>query len=229
MRILQRYKKYSKNFFPLFSLPKEKILKFHRPKWKKVQKILLKKEKKIVFKNHSIVHNCLKRWDRQRSFFRTKLNLKKSFQNIFFNAVDNIYLKKLFINKKFKTYSQIVQDSLFKTEYRIDILLWRLNFFRSWFLTGNEIKNNIVLLNNRKLTFIHFLKCGDIVYIPRCLLIKFLKKSTRPAIMYTFIEVDYYTNTIIIIKDLKYLNKKDFFLLTRYLYNVLDLKDYMLK
>lgn len=236
MRVLKKYKHFSKTFFPISSVP-TKILKFHRPKWKKVQKLLLKhtqqrlKEKKssLIFKNHSILNCSTKRWDRYQQSFRTRLKLKKSIQILFANSVSNWYLKKVFFKKNYTTYKKLIQNSLFKTEYRIDTLLWRLNFFNSCFLVKNSIQKKELLLNNALLNSIVFLKKGDIIQIPKSIKLTFNGFNSKSILFHSFIEVDYYTNTIVIVKDLSSLNQEDFFLLTRSVYNVLDLKDYLLK
>lgn len=38
-----------------------------------------------------------------------------------------------------------------------------------------------------------------------------------------------YTGTIVVVKDLEELTRKDFFLLTKSVYNFLDIQDYLLK
>jgi hypothetical protein len=234
MRATKKYKIFSKTFSPINSVP-TKILKFHRPKWKKVQKLLLKhtqqrlKEKRtaLTFKNHSSIICSTKRWDRYKQAFRTRLKLKKSIQILFANSVSNWYLKKIFFKKNYTTYKKLIQNSLFKTEYRIDVLLWRLNFFNSCFLVKNSIQKKEIFLNNSVLNSITFLKKGDIIYIPKNTKLSF--NSNSSILFHTFLEIDYYTNTIVILKDLSNLNQKDFMLLTRSVYNMLDLKDYLLK
>jgi len=236
MRTIQKYKIFSKTYFPINSVP-TKILKFHRPKWKKVQKLLLKntqqklKEKKSIlsFKNNSILTCGTKRWDRYQQSFRTRLKLKKSIQILFANSISNWYLKKIFLKKKYQSYKNLVQNSLFKTEYKIDMLLWRLNFFNSCFLVKNSIKKNQLYLNSKTLNSITFLQKGDIIILPTLNKLLFNSFVSKSVFFHSFLEVDYYTNTIIIVKDLNELNKKDFFLLRGSLFNVLDLKDYLLK
>lgn len=68
---------------------------------------------------------------------------------------------------------------------------------------------------------------GDIILILNLEKIIFTKKTQEPLLLHTFIEVDYYTNQIIIIKNLQELTEKDFFLLSRELYNILDLRDHL--
>jgi ribosomal 50S subunit-recycling heat shock protein len=236
MRAITKYKIFSKTFSPITSVP-IKILKFHRPKWKKAQKALLKhtqqrlieKKSNLIFKNHSILSCNSKRWDRYQQSFRTRLKLKKSIQILFGTAVSNWYLKKIFFKKNYTTYKKLIQNSLFKTEYRIDILLWRLGFFTSCSLIKNILQKNEILLNSAVLKSLTFLKKGDIIHLPKTKKLIFTSLNHKSLLFHSFLEIDYYTNTVVILKDLNSLSYKDFFLLTRSFYNILDLKDYLLK
>ena len=232
MRIKQQYKKYSKNFSPLVCVPKEKILKFHRPKWKKIQKLILKdklkkKKQKLKFKHYGKVFCIGSRWDRVSSFYRNQLLFKKTIQTLFLNSVSNQHLKKIYLNKKSKFF--YLQSLLYQFEYRIDILLSRLKFFSTSFLVKNNIQKGQVLVNNKNIKTLMQLSKGDIILVLNLEKIIFTKKTQEPLLLHTFIEVDYYTNQIIIIKNLQELTEKDFFLLSRELYNILDLRDHLLR
>ena len=234
MRIIQNYKIYSKNYLPIFSVPKIKILKFHRPKWNFVQKALLKKKlfnsKKLFFKSHALQSCKTSRWQRYSTIFKDRLNLKKSIQLLFGNSITNQYIKKLFKKlKKNNTFYNIVQTALFKTEYKLDILLWRLNFYKHSFLAKNAVYNKQIYVNNKRQLFCSFLQIGDIITIPKVNLLSFSSKKFNLVLLHSFIEVDYYTNSFIVVKALKNLTKKDFLLLVRNTYNVLNLKDYAKK
>jgi hypothetical protein len=93
----------------------------------------------------------------------------------------------------------------------------------------HEIKNNQILINNKQVLKKDFLQVGDILYIPRIFLINFKKNLGKIIIYHTFLEIDYYTNTVVIVKDLKYLNTKDFFLLTQYFLRLHSIKNFILK
>lgn len=233
MRIKQRYKLFSKNTSPLVCIPQEKLLKFHRPKWKKIQKKILKenlkkKLSKIKFKNYG--NNCCskKRWDRASFIFRNQLLFKRTVQILYFNSVTNNFLKKIFLKTKSNSSSSYLQTALYKAEYRIDILLFRLGFFESPFLAKYAVKNNKISLNKAKIHFLINLVKGDIIFITYLKKIFFKNKFKESIIFFSFLEIDYYTNKIIVIKDLQELNEKDFFLLTRGFYNILDLRDHLL-
>ena len=52
-------------------------------------------------------------------------------------------------------------------------------------------------------------------------------KSSLSDIIFSFIEVDYYSNNIVILKDLKDLTTDDFYLLLNETYNIKKIKDYI--
>ena len=189
MRIKQQYKKYSKNFSPLVCVPKEKILKFHRPKWKKIQKLILKdklkkKKQKLKFKHYGKVFCIGSRWDRVSSFYRNQLLFKKTIQTLFLNSVSNQHLKKIYLNKKSKFF--YLQSLLYQFEYRIDILLSRLKFFSTSFLVKNNIQKGQVLVNNKNIKTLMQLSKGDIILVLNLEKIIFTKKNTR-AVIITYI------------------------------------------
>lgn len=242
MRMIQKYKSFSKTYFPLLNVPKQKILKFHRSKWKKVQRLLLKEDWakrkfrkkrkikiKIKFKDSSKPFVLTKRWERCRFAFRSRLSLKKSIRLLFLHSAPFKSLKNNFYLLKNKDYNSFVKNSLFKMEYRLDLLLVRLNFFFNIFLAKKNIFNKLVFKNNLYGSALSFLQAGDIIYIPSFFKLKVAKDYRQTIIFSTFLEVDFYTNTIVILKDLQKLTKKDFYLLTRSLYNVFNLKDGLFK
>jgi len=52
----------------------------------------------------------------------------------------------------------------------------------------------------------------------------FKNKLKTAIFLHTFVEIDFYINQIVIIKNLYALNEKDFFLLSRDFYNILYLQ-----
>ncbi len=252
MRSKKKYKIYSKHFLPLSNIPYLKILKFHRSKWKKIQRLIVKyqhkQQKKIIFFNlknnlkkklknkyklkffnYTKILCSYKRWSRYKFQYKNSLNLTKNYQLLFGNSLENKYLKFFFLKHKPKEYISFIQTYLIKMEYRLDILLWRLQIFSSLFEALHEIKNNQILINNKQVLKKDFLQVGDILYIPRIFLINFKKNLGKIIIYHTFLEIDYYTNTVVIVKDLKYLNTKDFFLLTQYFLRLHSIKNFILK
>jgi ribosomal protein S4 len=137
-------------------------------------------------------------------------------------------LQKIYLKNKSKNFSSYLQTFVYKTGYRLDILLFRLGFFKSVFSSKYAIQNNIIFLNKTKVNFSLNLVKGDIIFVSNLKNLFFQSKLKESVVFFSFVELDFYTNKIIIVKDLQELNVKDFFLLTRDLYNILDLRDRLL-
>jgi ribosomal protein S4 len=234
MSIQPRYKHFSKNFLPINVIPATKILKFHRSKWKKVQKALLieeskrLKKKSFIFKNNSVLLGKIKRWDRYRFVYRSLLNLKKQIQNFFNNSITNKYLKNIYLKQNY-VLKNLKHTAFLKTEYKLDIILWRLNFYSNCFFAKQALKLDKVNINGVSTKFPKFLYSGDIIEIPQLQTLTFSKKKQFLSFFYTFLEVDYYTNTAVVIKDINSLTSKDLLLLLQITLNELDLQEYLLK
>ena len=229
MRISQKYKKFSNHFSPLSCIPKDKILKFHRPKWIKVQKVILKnkfkkKDNKIKFKYFWKAFCEKMRWGKASQIYRNQLSFKKTFQTLFLNSVSNSYLKK----KVFRADVNFLpnQSFLYKLEYRLDILLLRLGMFKNSPLIKQNLQKTKIIVNNQESKTIVNLVKGDIISIHTFINAICNAKLEDLRILTPFIEIDYYSNKIVIVKDLQELTNKDFLLLSREFYSVLDLRDY---
>lgn len=121
-----------------------------------------------------------------------------------------------------------LQSLLCRLEYRIDILLLRLKLFSNYTTVKKNLYDRIILINNKHYKFAISLVKGDVLSITSCSILTFTKRLKDCYFLHTFIEIDYYTKKIVVIKDLKALTNKDFLLLYRELYNTLDLRDYLL-
>ena len=199
MRIFKKYKVWSQistnNFFPL------RILKFKKTKWKKVKKILLRTKNRCLFLEHSIQVLSTRTWDRIKNYHKTELRFKLNLQKRYDCKL--LSKKKAIFDKK----SYII-DNFIKTEYRLDLLLYNLNFFASIYQARQSIKNGLVLINNKPfLSENTVLVKGDIV----CLLDdkNNLPQMIKKELRFSFLEIDYYTQTFIILKNLNNINYQD--------------------
>jgi len=225
---LFRYKQFSKIFSPLICIPQKKILKFHRSKWKKIQKLILQKQQQktlqLKFKYYSKNFCNINRWEKLFLVFGNQIILKKMLKILFSNTLSNIFFKKIYKNNKSNKFSSYFQSLLCKAEYKIEILLFRLNFFPSTFWVKHYIKQNKIFLNNTKLKYLISLIKGDVIHILNIKKHTFKNKLKTAIFLHTFVEIDFYINQIVIIKNLYALNEKDFFLLSRDFYNILYLQ-----
>ena len=198
MRIFKKYKSWSKiiggSFFPL------RILKFKKTKWKKTKKSLLRTKNNSSFLDHSIAVIRTKTWDRIKSYYKNKLlfalNLKQRYdykpQNQgLFSYEKDFYLK-----------------NYLKNEYRVDFLVYTLNFFSSIYEARQHIKNGFILINNRiNRSDRLVLSKGDVLVILQNK--KKLPHRIKKEFKFSFVEVDYYTQTIVVLKNLKDINYQD--------------------
>jgi len=226
MRFYKKYKNYYKitSFFKTF--PVSRILKFNRPKWKKLQLFLNTKiGTQQTFFNHSILKVNYKHWDKLKNNYKDGLNIKSAICNLFDNSVSTQFFKKEFLSStKFLT-KNLIASSLFKLLYRIDILLWKLNFFESSFQARQAINNSNVLVNNKKVGSTSFVTKGDTISLIN--VVPVLKSKKNPTFLYSFLEVDYYSNTVVIIKDLFQLSLEDSSLLSREVISIKKFIDYI--
>jgi len=119
----------------------------------------------VVFKNYK---------DIQKSV-NTKLIGKKG-SRIGQNIISRIRTKKIknnqfnlkwFFNRYLKSYYKDIPISqLYHVESRLDILLFRTNWFINKEAVNTALKNNLILINNNPTTNIHItIKPGDIVQV----------------------------------------------------------------
>lgn len=196
MRKFRRYKLFSKltlNFYYV------RILKFKNSKWKQIQKIAknIKLNKSIFnYKQKYILFNT---WDRIKLNYKNKLRIKQ-------------YLKCRYdlskiLFKDFLTYC-------IKQEFNIITCLWRINLFKTLYETKNYINRGLILVNNSVCFNLKKKLCsGDIISFKKDIKINLSNLRINNEIFLTYLEVDYYSNTIIVIKDFNKLNFKDLSLL----------------
>lgn len=208
MRLQKKYKNFSK-LNAVFSRVPLRILKFHRTKWKKIQQLISKKiKKKNLFSCRHLLFT--KKWIFYNSKYSFGVYLKKYFDCIFDKAFSLLFFKKLkFLNKKLK---KNIEYSIYliRPEFRIDIFFWRLNFFSSCYEARVFINNKKILINNKSVHSNYFLKKGDIISLKFFTCNNKLKlKSFNNFKIFSFVEIDYYTNTVVILKDYITLTEKD--------------------
>ena len=234
MRFVAKYKIFTQSDNIVNSVPL-RILKFRRPKWKRLQKLLLLgKKKKGFFKDNSTLKVKFKSWDRVRNYYKGGLKLKHNFYQLFDSSITKLSIKKNFLSKKNLTTRQKFINTLIKPEFKIDILLWRLNFFRSSYQARQSVNDGEIFLNSKNAIRSNItLQKGDIItFTPKKSLVNFktntiLKNTYFSKQLSTFVEVDYYTNSIVVLKNFNDLSSDDFRLLIRHYFNLKKFNDYL--
>ena len=218
MRFLNKYK----NFQSLKTIPNlvsNRVLNFKRPKWKKIQKNF--KRKKIKFVDIFLQKATYKNWNKVKKTYKKGLELKRYLDILSDVKFSISYYKKFLSNQTNSLFftKNLVFNFLIKKFFRLDLLLWKLKIFSSPYESRQYIKNNVILVNNKSSYEAYFLKKGDIIKFKSFSLLNYNNKILNNKgfdFLQSFIEIDYYTNCIIILKDLNTFSIEDFFLI---LYN----------
>ena len=131
-------------------------------------------------------------------------------------------MSKTYFKKSLQRKKVVLYNMLIKPLYRVDVLLWRLGFFPSIRSAQQQLKKKGFYLNKAKLSFNSFLKRGDILKLDS----PFFNKDIffKNNFFLSFCEIDYYTGTIVILKNYNQLLNKDFALIFR---NNIDLRSFI--
>lgn len=232
MRTINKYKKIPKldRFsYPQFPL---RILRFQRPKWKKFQKSALTSQKSdCTFVNPSTLKLSYKQWDKVQNYYKAGIQIKRKILALFDDSVKVTRVKKE-LSKKTKLNNSIFLSTLVKPEFRLDILLWRLCLFSSSFSARQSINNKQITVNHKFVAGNFYLKKGDIIsFDPESFL-----KINLPSIFSriytqqkycTFVEIDVYSQTLVVVKDLKDLTSDDFNFFVNEYVDLKKFRDYL--
>jgi len=207
MRFKKKYKDLANIKFFLNSIP-NRVQKFKRPKWLKLKQSLSNTGfKKTCFQKFSVIKLEYKSWEKINNDFKSGINLKRSLASVYDFSVPVKALKK---------YSKLVflkKNTCFVYLYpifKIDVLLYKVNFLTSIYESRQSLSNNQILVNGTKVSNFYKVKVGDIIKYNQNqpskskLIIKEI-----PEFFFFFFEIDYYTKTIIVIKDLHSLSILD--------------------
>ncbi len=220
MRRISKFKIFKKTKTFLLECP-NKILNFKKSSWLFYKNILKKRDKKRShFINYAIL-GCKKYGGFQKKFsFGMNLKLRRQLIQHFdcaikSNSFRNSLLKNLKIGNKSNI--NVIKEIFVRFEYRLDIVLYRLNFFSSSFEARKAIQSGSVEVNGKIIKNQNYItKKGDIINILNSLrcVTDILKRKLLVSHFNSFLEVDYYTRTVIIVKDLSEITSLDLALLS---------------
>lgn len=233
MRLNTKYKIYSQaGIIPIkFN---QRLSKFKRPKWKKIQKLTFKSLQSSPFLTNSfLIKNNFRFWDKIKNYYKDGIKVKNSIYCLYDRSILNRYLIKMLNNSRNTSLRHRLIKSLILPTYRLDILLWKLHMFNSSYQAREAINKNLVYVNDKNIKGNLTLKKGDVVTF-KCSFnkIQFDTKETsllfsKKGLLPTFVEVDYYTGTIVIVKDPLDLDINDIFLLIPNSYNIKKFLDFL--
>lgn len=189
-----------KDFYFFQSILKLKnILKKYKNKKKlKIQESFLPY---TSFRNLKI--RCsIKNWTRNNLYYKSSLLLQKYYYLLYDSNIAYKTLKKfVFAKKKQKGITEIFQ-TIFGLEFRVDVLLWKLRFFKSTFEARTFINTKLIQVNSKSIKGNHILKKGDIItFHDNLYLAENLARLKKNFLLQNFFEVNFYSNTIIILQS----------------------------
>jgi ribosomal protein S4 len=245
MRFQNKYKSYDQSIqiFEKFPL---RVLKFKNTKWKRIQKLLLsnfsktQKKKKLKdvkskkIRNNLFVKVDFKTWEKIKIFYQNGRKITNLIFNVFDQAFTNSELKVNLLGLKASgKILDVYRQTILKPEFKLSILLWRLNLFCSSFQASQAIDEKKVIVNGKAVGNNFSILKGDIIY----LITENYKKNTNirkskiefsfSDTVSTFVEIDYYSNLIVVIKDLKNLSEQDLYFIRPEFCNLKKIKDYI--
>jgi hypothetical protein len=219
---------YSKYFFFFFKkvkkILKKKNISFLKFKLKKFinkkQKSVNKKQVEFILNNFFFnfvrIKSKISSWNRLRFTFKENLWMKFSVFKYFNFCFSTAFFKRFSFKKKSRVYN--LSLAFVQPEYRLDILLWRLKFFLSPYTARNAIRfclvdiySKLSVFNTKVPSSTYFVQPGDIIQVTASNLVfkKVLSHFAKAIYLPSFLEVDYYTNTIVILKSFKTLKEED--------------------
>lgn len=223
MKISAKFKLLSKLNRVSYKVPL-RVLKFKRPKWSRIQKNLISSSQRPhLLLNVETIKNTLKKWDKIRGYYKKKVSAKLLVSHIYNNSVNvNSLYKKAY---SLKSRTDLIRHYLIAPLFRVDLVLYNLNFFASSAQACQFINSRAVLVNGCTINRNRYLKRGDLVtfdnnYVfSKDLPVYFNKHALNTAAL-PFVEFDIYTQSLIIVKNVEDLSTEDFFLICNEYLNI---------
>lgn len=210
-------------FFPL------RVKRFRKEKWAFLKKSLnfqfrddtYNSWRKLVGKRTKKTNKFLHFLKIKRSYrlnrisrtYKTEQNEKRALNLQYNGAIKNKYR---FKQTSYDTIKHRI-TFLIKPNYRQDIILWYLNFFENIIVSKFFIKQGAILINNKRIRGCTFINKGDVLCVEKHIpnIKNLRKKYYKSKKLFSFIELDYYTNTVIIVKSEQELWLSDFSLISQ--------------
>lgn len=243
MRFFNKYKGYDKlvSIFEKFPL---RVGRFRSTKWKRIQRLLSfktklknrgrRRTKKKLFFNNFLTKVSKKTWYRVEKYYVNGRRIQKTISSFFDRTLPVHFFNKA-LNSSHKSHliDRVYANTLLKPEFRLDILLWRLSFFRSCYQASQVISEKKVKVNGICVKGNHYVRKGDIITLDLFRSsINLAVINSRPDFLFskkfsTFVEVDHYLNCIVVLKDFDELGLEDFYILVKEHCSLKKVKDYI--
>lgn len=233
MRTSNKYKIYIQSGFDSENIPEsfhQRILNFKRPKWEEIQKIVSQKsDSKKSLVDNLCVKTSYKNWDKVEKYYSEGLKSKNAVYTYFDKAVGIKHIDKSVRNVENSQIQETFLRCMIKPIFRVDILLAKLGFFCTSYQARQSINYRSIRVNNKVVYGNTFIRKGDIITLSDSVKVN-VNRSFRcfspTKKVFSFVEVDYYSNIVVITKDLSELHLEDLYLLSVNNYNLKKIKDF---
>jgi len=197
-----------KNFIANFSSLKKKTVE--KDSFSNKYNLSNQVTKTSIFHNIKI-HKSVKKWQRFKFLYKKSLKQQKDFKQ----RLDNSILYKNFKNSVFSfpsiTKYENFYQSLFQFEFRLNILLYRLRIFKTVREVNLLINSNLIKVNSKTVGSNYSVSCGDIITFDTKINYLFnLSSIQKNFLLKNFVEVDFYSNTIVILGSTTDIQFNDF-------------------
>ncbi len=212
MRRTHKYKTYSRiDISPKF--PK-RLLNLKRPKWNSLKddlKVILADQENFNLIDSDVLLGETFGWDRVSRTYKSRLEFYASLSTRFDQSVKIRRLKSYKIVSRFDNYVKHLAEGYFK----VTALLWATYFFKSTFEAKQHIDGLNITLNGTKLRSNEFLSSGDVLSVldSKFKLVNNLNKYSDNNQILSFVELDYYSQSAVVLKDIQNLSEEDLNLL----------------
>ena len=168
----------------------------------------------------------IKRWERVKKIYKSSLQLKRHYSQLYDNNILSKSMKKnLFSYKNIEYYVPFL-TSIMQFEFRLDILLWRLRFFKNTYQSSLFIDHKFIKVNSKFVKNNYIVKAGDIISFPKyfSFFSDNLKNLKKILLIKNFLEIDYYTNSLIIISDVNEITQLDYSVFMKQYFNLMKFR-----
>ncbi len=209
MKKINKYKLYNKPV-SLSRYP-NRILKFKRPKWLKLKSLIQANTSTNNSRSFAIYDLLSSKvndgvWDKINKYHKKKL-----LANLIFKLQ---FKSKISSTKNLYNTRNLLLDKYFKNYYQSGTLLHLLDYYSTKIQAQQKIHFGSLSINNSLSSVNNSLKKGDILTVldSDIVLSKNLEKYSSDSSFLTYVEVDDYSQTIVLVKGLNDLTSDDFYL-----------------
>ena len=206
---------------------KKKIVKFFKQSFffRKKATLPLQYTKRISLYNSNL-QIPIRRWERVKRIYKSSLQLKRHYSQLYDNNILSKVMKKNIFSYKNIQYHLPFLTSVMQFEFRLDILLWRLRFFKNTYQSSLFIDHKFVKVNSKFVKNNYIVKAGDIISFPKYFssFSNNLKNLKKILLIKNFLEIDYYTNSLIIISDINEMTQLDYSVFMKQYFNLMKFR-----